>query len=240
MPRIFVDQILRLEEVCVLPQAAAHHLTRVLRLRAGDPVTLFNGRGGEFHGQLITGPGRETRVRLTADAPGDRESPLLTILAQGLARGERMDYTLQKAVELGVTHIVPLLTRRCNVQLDDARSARRMDHWRGVIIHACEQSGRTRLPSLAPLQSLPEFAAAMRTDCAYVLDPAGDASLTPSTATGATHCLVVGPEGGLDASELELLSGHGFKRVRLGPRVLRTETAAMVALSILQARGGDL
>ena len=238
--RLYVESPLAVGERVILPPGPAHHAAKVLRLRSGDPIVLFNGEGGEYSGRLASVSARETIVELAAYAEPARESPLDLVLAQGISRGERMDYTLQKAVELGVTTIVPLLTRRCTVQLEDERAARRLAHWRGVIVHACEQSGRTRLPRLAPITTLEAFADARPGGTRLCLAPDAAASLARTPIDDRATILVAGPEGGLEAAEIGTLSRAGFAAVRLGPRILRTETAALVALAILQSRAGDL
>jgi 16S rRNA (uracil1498-N3)-methyltransferase len=238
--RLYVELPLAVGARLELPAAAAHHAAKVLRLRAGEPVVLFNGEGGEYAGRLAAVSARAASVELTAYAEPARESPLELVLAQGISRGERMDYTLQKAVELGVAAIVPLHTRRCTVQLGDERAAKRLEHWRGVIVHACEQSGRTRVPRLEPVATLEDFAAAGPHGTGFCLAPEAAHSLAAAALSSSAATLVAGPEGGLDAEEIARLAAAGFTAVRLGPRILRTETAALVALAVLQARAGDL
>ena len=238
-PRIFSAAPLAHDTDIVLDPVAARHLREALRLQAGDAFVLFDGRGGEYAATLTGVTRREVTARVGDHVAVDRESPLALTLAQGISRGERMDYTLQKAVELGVTHIVPLTTERSSVKLDDERAAKRTEHWAGVVRHACEQSGRTRLPTLAAPTRVAAYAADETAPLKLLLDPAADVPLTAVPAATAI-ALAIGPEGGFGVNERALLAEAGFRAVRLGPRILRTETAALVALSILQALVGDL
>lgn len=239
-PRIHCPFPLSAATEAILPENAAHHVRQVLRLRPGEAVTLFDGEGGEYDAMLTRVDRREVAAQLGAHRHVERESPLAITLAQGVARAERMDFAIQKAVELGVVRIVPLLTVRCTVRLDDARAARRHEHWRGIITHACEQCGRNRLPVLAPVQTLEAFAAAESAAIRLTLDPGGAQGLGALVGASPTIALAVGPEGGFTPGERQLLAGHGYIGARLGPRILRTETAAMVALAILQSSAGDL
>ncbi|MGE3771853.1 MAG: 16S rRNA (uracil(1498)-N(3))-methyltransferase [Gammaproteobacteria bacterium] len=238
-PRIYSALPLARDADIVLDAVAARHLREALRLVAGDALVLFDGRGGEYEAVLTRVSRHEVAVRVGAHHAVGRESPLALTLAQGISRGERMDYTLQKAVELGVTRFVPLATERSTVKLDEARAAKRTEHWAGIVRHACEQSGRTRLPGLAPPTRVEAYAAGETAVAKLLLDPQADtplAALPPAPSIA----LAIGPEGGFGANERAALSAAGFRAVRLGPRVLRTETAALVALSILQAKFGDL
>lgn len=222
-----------------LPPGAAHHVVVVLRLREDAVLELFDGSGGSHRGR-ITAVGRRTaRVSLESFDAGEREAPLPVTLVQGISRGERMDYTLQKAVELGVAHIVPVLTARSNVRLDESRAERRVEHWRRVVIGACEQSGRNRVPGVAAPVSLPECLARPPAGAGLVLDPDATRGLAQLPVPAALT-LLGGPEGGLDAAEVKLALACGWQAVRLGPRVLRTETAAVAALAACQALWGDL
>lgn len=240
MTRLFVPMPLLPETLVELPPAAAHRVRAVLRARSGDPLTLFDGTGGEYPAWIRSCTHTRVTVETGALHASERESGLALTLAQGVARGERMDYTLQKAVELGVTRIVPLATTRSQIKLEGERAARRLAHWQGIIIHACEQCGRNRVPAIAAISTLGSFLA---TD---------DAALRLTLAPGAAHdlrgllcgqksfSLVIGPEGGLADDELAQLAAAGYSAVRLGPRILRTETAALVALTALQVLAGDL
>ncbi|MDE2177220.1 MAG: 16S rRNA (uracil(1498)-N(3))-methyltransferase [Xanthomonadaceae bacterium] len=239
--RLHVDLPLVPDSDVTLPAAAAEHATRVLRLRSGDALVLFNGDGHDYPAHLLAVSRAGASVRIaTRDAPAAPESPLTLTLAQGIARGEKMDLILQKATELGVTRIVPLITARTEVRLDAGRGEKRMTHWRGVIAGACEQCGRARLPELATPRSLAEWTAASDAldGLRLCLDP--EAACGPRQLPAfAAACLVVGPEGGLAPADHALLQKAGFTGMRLGPRVLRTETAGLATLAALQALHGD-
>ncbi|MGE0809992.1 MAG: 16S rRNA (uracil(1498)-N(3))-methyltransferase [Immundisolibacter sp.] len=242
VPRLFVDQPLASGAECALGQRALDHAVKVLRLRDGDGVCLFNGSGGEFAARLVRAPGGELRAQVGEFTPDRCESPLHLRLVQGISRGERMDYTLQKAVELGVSDIVPVTTERTVLRLAGERAARRLAHWRGVVLAACEQSGRTRVPPVAEPCGLEEYLA--RYDAAagtgLLLDPSAAQALATLQDLRGPVSVLIGPEGGLSAAERQLAQAAGYRPVRMGPRVLRTETAAVVALSLLQALAGDI
>lgn len=241
LTRIFVDAALTVGQELTLPAEAANHVQRVLRLRAGAPLVLFNGRGGEYPATLLRADREATSARIDTHHADDRESPLRLTLLQGVSRGERMDTIVQKATELGVTRIQPLLTEYSVVKLDAEAAAKRRTHWRAVAVGASEQCGRNRVPEVA---AVADFAAALSAAPAepglrIVLAPDAPQSLA-ETARGASLSLLVGPEGGLSGRELMLAGRAGFIACRLGPRVLRTETAPLAALAVLQALLGDL
>ncbi|MGH8679648.1 MAG: 16S rRNA (uracil(1498)-N(3))-methyltransferase [Burkholderiales bacterium] len=249
MTRIYVNLPLATGATLTLPQDAARHLLQVLRFKAGEKFVLFNGTGGEYEAQLHTVTRRKTTAHVVLLRDVERESPLSITLAQCVAKGERMDYTLQKAVELGVAAIQPLLSARSVVRLADARWEKKLEHWRGVIIAACEQSGRTRLPTIAAVTSLAEWlAVSSEAVLKLALSPDAAVSLTalaplpnPLPQGQRGHVVVlVGPEGGLSQDELACAQRAGFTGLRLGPRVLRTETAGVAALAVIQAIWGDL
>lgn len=241
LTRIFVDVPLTAGQELSLPAEAANHVQRVLRLRTGAPLVLFNGRGGEFSATLLRADRDATRARVETQHADDRESPLQLTLLQGVSRGERMDTIVQKATELGVTRIHPVLTEYSVVKLDADAAAKRRAHWRAVAVGACEQCGRNRVPEVA---AVTDYAAALTAAAAapglrIVLAP--DASQSLATAAHGDHLtLLVGPEGGLSGRELMLAERAGFIGCRLGPRILRTETAPLAALAVLQALLGDL
>lgn len=238
--RVYLDDALAVGERISLPRTAAHHVVHVLHLRPGAELTLFNGRGGEYAAELLSVAGRRVEVSVREFRAIERESGLVVELAQGIARGPRMDYSLQKTVELGVKRIQPLLTERTQVRLDARQSERRLAHWRGIIQSACEQCGRNRLPELLPPLRLPDYLARATDALRILLYPkakTGLASLRPPS--GGVQILI-GPEGGLNEAETAAATRAGFKPVALGPRVLRTETAAAVAVAVCQALWGDL
>jgi 16S rRNA (uracil1498-N3)-methyltransferase len=238
--RIHVEAGLAPGRVVDLPEDPATHVARVLRGRAGDPVVLFDGRGGEFEGVLAVVSRGRVAVAVGAHRAVERESPVAVTLGIGISRGERMDYGLQKATELGVAHLVPLLAERCVVQLDAERSAARLAHWRRVVVSACEQCGRNRVPGLAPARPLPDWVGEEASERRLVLSPEADATLATLPRPTGTVALLVGPEGGLAPAELGVAVRAGFTPVRLGPRILRTETAVVAALAAIQACWGDL
>ncbi len=238
--RIHVDADLVTGQDLLLPGAQSAHLLRVLRLRPGAVVTLFNGHGGEYTAELVAADKPGARLRVGAHAAVERESPLQLTLLQGVARGERMDFIVQKATELGVQTIVPLSCEFSVVRLDAAALQRRGAHWRTVAIAACEQCGRNRLPQLAPLADLEVACAATEAELKLVLVPQAPATLAALARGVSRTALLVGPEGGLSGREQLLAQRHGFLACRLGPRILRTETAPLAALAALQVLAGDL
>ncbi|MGA8277762.1 MAG: 16S rRNA (uracil(1498)-N(3))-methyltransferase [Rhodanobacteraceae bacterium] len=240
-PRIHVPQPLACGDKVRLPRAASEHLARVLRLGAGDPLVLFDGDGNEYKGELVDAARAGIGVRVGEPlAHRPVESPLHLTLAQSIARGEKMDWIVQKATELGVTAIVPIVTERTEVRFDARRAERRLAHWQAVIVAACEQSGRVRVPSVAPPQGLADWIAGLgvTTGLRLVLDPEGELS-TRKVERFQRLSLVVGPEGGLSETDLTALRNAGFCGLRLGPRILRAETAGVSALAALQALHGD-
>ncbi len=243
IPRVYVDKDLQPGATVALPAAAAHHLSRVLRLREGDPVVLFNGRGGEFAGKLDGVHGAEAQVAGLVFSPVERESPLHLVLAQGISRGERMDYTLQKAVELGIAEIVPIWTERTTVRSDPGRDEKRRAHWQGVAISACEQCGRNRVPVIHNHMNLLEFFKFVAAGVRLLLHGEGTTRLRDIADAEMQQqgriILLAGPEGGFTPNEVNAVTGAGFRAVRLGPRTLRTETAALAALAAIQTLWGD-
>jgi 16S rRNA (uracil1498-N3)-methyltransferase len=225
-----------------LQGSAASHITRVLRLRVGAALIVFDGNGGEYAGSIDKAHGGEVLVAVGARADTERESPLALTLAQGISRGERMDLVVQKATELGVSHLVPLLTERSVVRLTAQQSDRKVNHWRAIVVAACEQCGRNRLPSVAAPMPLGEFlkASAAAAGTRLLLSPSGTATLKDLPQAGAGITVLVGPAGGLPDEEEKSAGAAGFATLRLGPRVLRTETAAIAALALLQRQFGDL
>jgi 16S rRNA (uracil1498-N3)-methyltransferase len=246
--RLFCPTPLRGGEVIDLPSAAAHHASRVLRLHEGDTVTLFNGEGGEFEARLTRIESRLVSAAVGMHHAVERESPLKVTLLQGLAGAERMDYVIQKAVEMGVAAIAPVTTARSVTRLDPARASKRAEHWRSVIVASCEQCGRNRLPLLHPLC---DFDAALRSPdsaepgaasaavLSLVLSPGEGSSLTAFDRPSGAIRLLIGPEGGLSPDELAAAQRAGFLIARLGPRVLRTETAGVAVLAAMNALWGD-
>lgn len=239
MTRIYLPLPLAEHTELALPEEAFRHLVQVLRMREGEAFVAFNGDGSEYEATLVNIAKRSASAALRERRTVDRESPLQLTLAQCVSKGERMEYTLQKAVELGVQRIQPLLSARSVVKLDGERWEKKLEHWRGIVVSACEQSGRTRLPELAPVQPLERWLpASTDTGLRLVLEPTAERGLG-SLAPAEAACLLVGPEGGLALEEIALAVRHGFTLVRTGPRVLRTETAGVAVMAALQALWGD-
>jgi 16S rRNA (uracil1498-N3)-methyltransferase len=236
VPRLFVDADLRPQAKLALPGDAAHHAARVLRLREGDPVVLFDGRGGEYEARILM-PGRGQVVAEIGEwREVERETPLAVTLLQAVSSGEKMDFTIQKAVELGVAAIQPLLTAKSVVRLSAEREAKKLAHWKRIAIAACEQCGRNRIPDIGEPVPLERYQAPG--SCSKILlSPLGTQTLA-GLAKGPV-ALAVGPEAGFSAEEEMLLQRAGFVPVRLGQRILRTETAALAALAALNAIAGD-
>jgi 16S rRNA (uracil1498-N3)-methyltransferase len=242
LTRVFTNEVLASGAQITLGECASKHLVRVLRVRSGAQIVLFDGRGGEYEG-LIGELRREgVRVSVGAHRAVERESPLEITLVQGISRGERMDLVVQKATELGVARIVALQAERSVVRLDEHMRARRLAHWNAVAIGACEQCGRNRPPQLLGPATLGE-ALALSSPAALrlLLDPLAPTGigsmLRPPPASVA---LLIGPEGGLTEAEIAAAALAGFRGCTLGPRVLRTETAALAALAAIAALAGDL
>lgn len=221
---------------------AANHIARVLRLEPGHALLVFDGRGGEYAAQIEAVRKGMVIIDVRERSDANRESPLSLTLAQGVSRGERMDWVVQKATELGVTRIIPVLTERTVVKLDAKQSQRRLQHWRGIAVAACEQSHRTRIPEIAPPVTLQDFLGRNTEALAsrLLLSPTGTLSIRDLKPPAAGILVLIGPEGGLSESEQRAALYAGFLAVRLGPRVLRTETAAVAALTLLQHQFGDL
>ena len=239
--RVYSDTPIIAGEELQLPEASAYHVARVLRLRAGAPLVVFDGSGADFRCEVTVVEGDRVRARAMQRMAGLGESPLAVTLVQGISRGERMDWTLQKATELGERAIVPVLSARSVVRLDEKQAAAKLRHWRGIVVAACEQCGRSTIPEVRPPLDLGAFfATAPREGQRLVLNPVGQRSLAGLASAAARIELLIGPEGGLEDAELSAAERAGFAPVRLGPRVLRTETAAVAALSVLQALWGDL
>ena len=241
VPRFFCPQPLAPRSVADLPPATAHHALRVLRLGVGDAVTLFNGEGGEYPGRIVEA-GRGVRVQLSEWQDIERESPLELVLVQALPSADKMDWVVQKAVELGAARIQPVSAARSVVKLSGERAARRVEHWRQIAIAACEQCGRNRLPEVAPILDLRQWLGRLEQDdglCCILLAP--NAARRSRELTGENRfILLVGPEGGLSGEEAAAAKVAGFASLSLGPRVLRAETAGPAALAALGALHGDL
>jgi len=239
-PRLFVPQPLTAGGKIVVEGQPAHHVMHVLRLRGGAELNVFDGAGHEHHAVLADIGRARITLEIGAAIPGDRESSLHIFLAQGIARHDRMDLILQKAVELGVHTIQPLWMQRSQTHLKGERLGKRLQHWQGVLISACEQCGRNTLPGLLMPAGLPEWIVTMPpAGLRLQLQPDSSDTLSTLARPAGDIILLVGPEGGLDPDEQSFASSAGFSGIRLGPRILRTETAALAAISGLQTLWGD-
>lgn len=239
--RIFQAIPLSVGSVIQLDESASHHLARVLRASVNDAVIVFNGQGGEYAGVITRIDKKSVTIAIEKHATREAESPIDIWLAQGISRGEKMDYTIQKAVELGVKKIIPLFTERCNVKLDNERSEKRLLHWQSIIVSACEQSGRNHIPDILQPQSLDAWLETVKADYCFVLSPhTGQKLKTLSVPEQASVVLLIGPEGGLSEREIERARLRNFLALNLGPRILRTETAAVAAITSLQCCFGDM
>lgn len=237
-PRFFLDQTLSLGARFGLPAGPARH-AGALRLAAGDALTLFNGRGGEYTAGVERITRDEVAVAITGFREIERESRLEITLAQGISSGERMDYTLQKATELGVAAIQPIAAKRSVVKLAGERAEKRVAHWQGVVASACEQCGRNRLPPIAAPVPLAQWLGTRGDERLLFLSPLAQTRLADLDAPRGRDVLIAGPEGGFEADEIAALHAAGAVPIRLGPRVLRTETAALAALAAMQTLWGD-
>lgn len=236
--RLYTDAELSPDEEAVLEERTGHYLHRVLRLRPGDGLVLFNGDGYDYAAELLPGSRDRTRVLVNARLPAVAEPELELVLVQAVGKGDRMDTSLQKSTELGMSAVQPVFTERTEVRLSGARLEKRQAHWRGVLISACEQSGRARIPELREAIALDDWLAHPPAPHRLVLAPGAERALASVQPRGAVEVLI-GPEGGWSEAELRRLALGGCVPVSLGPRILRTETAGPAALAVLQAIAGD-
>ncbi|REG81037.1 16S rRNA (uracil(1498)-N(3))-methyltransferase [Marinomonas pollencensis] len=241
IPRIFVDIELAENSKVELPDSAFQHVCKVLRLKNAHPVRLFNGQGGQYHGELCDVEKRSACVQLSHYEALQNESPLKVTIGQTLSRGERMDYAIQKAVESGAYEIQPLFSTRCEVKLQDNRLEKRLQHWQQVAISAAEQSGRGIVPNIKPPMNLIDWVASCNDMLKLTLHHHSAKPVSQYQQPSNNQiALLIGPEGGLTEQEVETARTHGFNAIALGPRVLRTETAPVVALTALNLLWGDV
>lgn len=243
--RLFLEGNYQANQTIALPKEQAHYALTVLRLKNDYVIEAFNGQGLLATGKLIVTSRRTADLHIESVTKSDNESPLNTVLVQGISKGDRMDTSIQKAVELGVTAIQPIFTERCDVKLEAEKLEKRRGQWQAIVINACEQSGRTVVPKIRPIQSYQAWLTAQKPDqplFGLVLDPYAEQSLKSVTAPAASTPiqLLIGPEGGLTEAEVQQARQIGLTPIQLGPRVLRTETAGPAILAILQALWGDL
>ncbi|MEX1221607.1 MAG: 16S rRNA (uracil(1498)-N(3))-methyltransferase [Idiomarina sp.] len=244
IPRIYQTQPLAADSPILLSDDAVQHVARVLRMQAGQQLELFNGDGHFYSAEIVSVDKRQVQVQIHQAQAVNNESPLAIHLGQGISRGDRMDFVLQKSVELGVASITPLFTERCGVKLSGDRLEKKQQQWQKIVIAACEQSGRAVVPQVHPAVSITQWFAQASAAVRLTLDPYAPKALRElPLEAGARRTniqLLIGPEGGLTDAEVEQAKHSDFLPVRLGPRVLRTETAALTALSVLQYEFGDL
>lgn len=240
IPRIFLNRKLNEHEVVELSKESSHHLIQVLRLKPQDPVIIFNSEGGEYGGELILADKKRAQITLHEFNKVSRESPLKIELVQGIARNERMDIIVQKAVELGATSFTPVWSDFSNVKIDAQFAAKRIEHWQKIIIGATEQSGRCQLMQLnAPLKLSAWFAQKNEFDLKLICHP-GENNTAIAARNPQSICVLIGPEGGLSDAEVAAARAQHFESLSLGPRILRAETAAIAALSLVQKNYGDM
>ncbi|MFC4700325.1 16S rRNA (uracil(1498)-N(3))-methyltransferase [Glaciecola siphonariae] len=240
IPRFFADQPLQADAEITLDSTLSHYIVTVLRLKEGAPLILFNGDGADYPSQIVHGHKKHTSVLVDAQISLHVESPLSLHLAQGVSKGDRMDFALQKSVELGVTEITPVITEYCNVKLSEERWLKKHEQWQKIIISACEQCQRNRLPVLHPTLSFSQFVGQQSKKKKLILAPGSESYLSGVGREPNGYILLVGPEGGFSEQEVYTASQVAYTPVNLGPRILRTETAALASISILQATHGDL
>lgn len=239
--RFYCPHPLALGATVELPASAATHAARVLRMMAGDQAVIFNGDGLDYVCELIEVKKSAVQVKVLASLALQNESPLNITLLQGISSGDRMDYTLQKAVELGVKRIQPIYTERSVVKLNQERAEKRVEHWQAVVASACEQCGRAVVPSVAMPVTLNQWIAnnPQQNTCRILLNPIGGARLQDLTKPNHEIQLLIGAEGGLSQQEIDTASANNFQSILLGPRILRTETAALTAIASMQTLWGD-
>lgn len=240
IPRIYTPEELAVGVCIDLDEGAARHLTAVLRMTAGQQLILFNGQGGEFDAELVSAKKSKASVMVTGFTDCSRESDLQLHLGIGISRGERMDWVIQKATELGISQITPIFSARCEVKLSEDRLKKRLKHWQQIAISACEQCQRNTVPNINPAISLDRWLPSCDADLKLVLHHRTEQRLADMTNNNNNIALLVGPEGGLNNNEIEQALANGFQAMALGPRVLRTETAPLAAISIIQSVWGDM
>jgi 16S rRNA (uracil1498-N3)-methyltransferase len=240
IPRIFHPQPITDNSEIALSEDAANHTGRVLRMQPGQSIQLFDGSNQLFDATITQVDKKSVKVSVTAGVVADNESPLNLHLGQVISRGEKMEFTIQKSIELGVNTITPLFSERCGVKLDGERLEKKLQQWQKIAIAACEQCGRNRIPEIRPAMQLEAWCAEQDDSLKLNLHPRASHSIN-TLPLPVTHVrLLIGPEGGLSAEEIAMTSGYGFTDILLGPRVLRTETTALTAITALQVRFGDL
>lgn len=237
-PRIYTPEPLTVDATISLEEQASIHLLRVLRMAVGDPIRLFNGDGNEYRAEIVQAGKKQADVRVRGINHSDDELPLNIQLGQVISKGDKMDFTIQKATELGVSAITPLISERCDVRLKGDRMDKKLEHWRKVAISACEQSGRNRIPEILPVQQMSDWVQDCDANLKLILHPHNQKPLA-TLDNPYSIALMVGPEGGFTEAEVAQAQQAEFSGLILGPRILRTETAALAAVSVLQYVWGD-
>ncbi len=238
--RIYTPQPIPTNQVCELEKNASHHLLNVLRLESGASVILFNGDGSDYHGKLIDTNKQHCQIMIDRKMINHCHSPANISLIQCIAKGDRMDQVIQKSTELGVNRLYPVYSRYCNIKLDAKRANRKLEHWKQIAIHACEQCGRAVLPTITALNSLEKTLEQMDTTAIMIIaNPTANKNISQLDTSATEFIILVGPEGGFSENELKLARLSGFEDISIGPRILRTETAPLAIISILQAKFGD-
>lgn len=240
VPRIYEPGPLSSHALLDLSEDGANHIGRVLRMQAGQELVLFDGRGGQYPATIQAVGKKQVQVQLAELDPVEVESPLAIHFGQVISRGDKMEFTIQKSVELGVTVITPLFSERCGVKLNGERLDKKLEQWQKIAISACEQCGRNRIPEIRPAMELAAWLAEPTEELKLNLHPRAPYSINTLPEPSHGIRLLIGPEGGLSAAEIEQAREHGFADMLLGPRVLRTETAGLTAITALQCRFGDL
>lgn len=240
IPRIYHPFLLNAHSEITLSEDAANHVGRVLRMQPGQHIQLFDGSNQTFNASITAVDKKSVRVQLAEGELADNESPLNLHLGQVISRGEKMEFTIQKSIELGVNTITPLFSERCGVKLDGERLAKKLQQWQKIAIAACEQCGRNRVPEIREAMPLEQWCSEQDDSLKLNLHPRASHSINTLPLPVERVRLLIGPEGGLSAEEIAMTTGYGFTDILLGPRVLRTETTALTAITALQVRFGDL
>ncbi|MCL1078456.1 16S rRNA (uracil(1498)-N(3))-methyltransferase [Parashewanella spongiae] len=240
IPRIYQSCTLTTEQTINLDDDAAAHVGRVMRMVAGDQLSLFNGDGNDYLSEIIQSGKKSVTVKILSQQENNSESPLNIHLGQVISRGDRMDFTLQKSVELGVNTITPLFSERCGVKLSGERLTKKIHQWQKIIISACEQSGRSTVPQIRPAMQVQDWCSEATSALKLNLHPRANHGINGLTIDNQKVRLLIGPEGGLSVDEISMTEQYQFTDILLGPRVLRTETAALTTISALQLKFGDL
>jgi len=240
IPRFYIDDNIVIDHTLAMPQELAHYMSNVLRLKAGAPIVLFNGNGSDYPSEIVDITKRKASVLVNSQIGLSVESPLHIHLGQGVSKGDRMDFALQKSVELGVSEITPVITENCNVKLDEERWQKKLAAWRKIIIAACEQCQRNVVPTLHPPVTMQQWLGQASELDKIILAPGAKTYLSGLARPHKGFRIIIGPEGGLSEQEVYTAQQVAYTPVNIGSRILRTETAAIASLSILQSLHGDL